>query len=52
MALGLPSVKIVFKQEGMTAIDRGERGIVALVLRDTTVTGKHTVYDISDCPSE
>ena len=52
MALGLPSVSIVFKQEGMTAIERGERGIVALVLRDTTVTGKHTVYDISDCPSE
>ena len=52
MALGLPSVNIVFKQEGMTAIERGERGIVALVLRDTTVTGKHTVYDISDCPAE
>ena len=35
MALGLPSVNIVFKQEGMTAIERGERGIVALVLKDT-----------------
>ena len=52
MALGLPSVNIVFKQEGITAIERGERGIVALVLRDTKALGKHTIYDISDCPSE
>ena len=52
MALGLPSVNIVFKQEGTTAIQRGDRGIVALVLRDTKALGKHTVYDISDCPSE
>ena len=52
MALGLPSVNIVFKQEGISAIQRGDRGIIALVLRDTTVTGKHTIYDMSDCPSE
>ena len=52
MALGLPSVNIVFKQEGISAIERGERGIVALVLRDTKATGAHTVYDITDCPSE
>ena len=52
MALGLPSVNIVFKQEGITAIERGERGIVALVLRDTKAIGAHTVYDITDCPSE
>ena len=52
MALGLPSVNIVFKQEGMTAIERGERGIVALVLKDTNALGGHTVYDITDCPQE
>ncbi len=52
MALGLPSVNIVFKQEGISAIERGERGIVALVLRDTKAIGAHTVYDITDCPSE
>ena len=52
MALGLPSVNIVFKQEGTTAIERGERGIVALVLRDTKSLGKHSIYDISDCPLE
>ena len=52
MALGLPSVNIVFKQEGITAIERGERGIVALVLKDTKALGGHTVYDITDCPEE
>ena len=52
MALGLPSVNIVFKQEGMTAIERGERGIVALVLKDTNALGGHTVYDITDCPND
>lgn len=52
MALGLPSVNIVFKQEGMTAIERGERGIVALVLKDSKALGGHTVYDITDCPQE
>ena len=52
MALGLPSVNIAFKQEGITAIQRGNRGIVALVLRDEKALGKYTVYDISDCPSE
>ena len=52
MALGLPSVNIVFKQEGITAIERGERGIVALVLKDNNALGGHTVYDITDCPQE
>lgn len=52
MALGLPSVNIVFRQEGMTAIERGERGIVALVLKDSKALEGHTVYDITDCPKE
>ena len=52
MALGLPSVNIVFKQEGITAIERGERGIVALVLKDTKALGGHTVYDKTDFPEE
>ncbi len=35
--LGLPSLNIIFKETGTTAIDRGTRGIVALILRDKTV---------------
>jgi len=33
--MGEPSIQIVFKQAGITAIKRGERGIVALILKDT-----------------
>lgn len=35
--MGLPDINILFKQIGTTAIKRGERGIVALILRDAAV---------------
>lgn len=33
--MGEPSVQIVFQQAGITAIKRGERGVVVLILKDT-----------------
>lgn len=48
MALGLPSINIAFKQAGTSAIKRGKRGTVALILRDTTSLGGKTVLDITD----
>lgn len=33
--MGEPSIQIVFKQAGITAIKRGERGVVVLILKDT-----------------
>lgn len=33
--MGEPSIEIVFKQAGITAIKRGERGVVVLILKDT-----------------
>lgn len=33
--MGEPSIEIVFKEAGITAINRGKRGIVALILKDT-----------------
>lgn len=38
MALGLPSFNFVFQGKGVSAIERSARGIVAVVLRDDTVT--------------
>lgn len=35
MGLGEPSIDIVFKEAGITAIQRGNRGYVALILKDT-----------------
>jgi hypothetical protein len=33
--MGEPSIQIVFKQAGITAMKRGERGVVVLILKDT-----------------
>lgn len=36
MALGMPSIEIIFKQKAVTAIARSAKGIVALIIRDDT----------------
>lgn len=38
--MGLPEINIIFKTKGLTAIQRSERGIVAIVLKDDTEGGK------------
>ena len=50
MALGLPSVNIQFIQEGITAIQRGQRGIVALILEEAEAMNGFTIYDVTDIP--
>lgn len=51
--MGLPAINIVFKEIAATAIQRGERGIVALILKDTNVptTNPFTVVTTSDIPT-
>ena len=51
MALGLPSVNISFIQEGITAIQRGSRGVVALVLKEAQAVEPVAVADVSDIPA-
>ncbi len=50
--MGLPSIVIRFKEAGITAIKRGQRGIVALILRDA-VPAKNPaiVYTPTDIPA-
>lgn len=44
--MGLPEILIVFKTKGLTAIQRSERGIVAVILHDDTEGGELlTVYN-------
>ena len=38
MGLGLPSITIAFKSTAITAIQRSQRGIVAMVLREDDPT--------------
>ena len=51
--MGLPSVIISFKDTGITAIKRGERGIVTLVLKDNVeALESHVVITVADIPEE
>lgn len=48
----LPSINIAFQTTGITAIQRSEKGTVALLLRGTAKTGQtFTVYDVTDIPT-
>lgn len=49
--MGLPQITIVFKSQGTTAIKRGERGIVALLLKDNGYTGYKEITSAGDIPS-
>ena len=52
MALGLPSISIRFIQEGITAISRGSRGIVAMIIKETKEIAPTTIVDVTDIPSD
>ena len=49
--MGLPIIDISFKQLAKSAVIRSQRGIVALILKDTTKTSL-TVFDEGDIPSD
>lgn len=46
----MPSVIVSFKEKGITAIERSQRGIIALVIYEATPTANFTVYTASDIP--
>ena len=48
--MGLPIIDISFKQLAKSAVARSQRGIVALILKDTTKVSL-TVFDEGDIPS-
>ena len=48
--MGLPVINISFKELAKTAPIRALRGVVAMILKDTT-TSKFTVNDDGDIPS-
>lgn len=50
MAMGLPQVNIVFKELASSAIQRGERGIVALLLKDSAGLGTYEIENVTDIP--
>ena len=49
--MGLPSIDITFKTLGMTAIQRSQKGIVAVILEDAAGAGAHIMTNVTDIPS-
>ncbi|UGB31707.1 phage tail sheath subtilisin-like domain-containing protein [Metabacillus sp. B2-18] len=49
--MGLPRVNILFEQLAASAIQRGERGIVALLLKDAAAQGTHEIIMDTDIPT-
>ncbi|WP_125154307.1 phage tail sheath subtilisin-like domain-containing protein [Clostridium rectalis] len=52
--MGLPNINIVFKTKASSVVKRGERGVVALIIKDTLNFEKSyiTITDVKDIPSE
>lgn len=52
--MGLPNINIIFKTKANSAIQRGERGIVALIVKDSAKLNKKAIIitDIKDVPVE
>ena len=52
MAKKMPSVIVTFREKGITAIQRSERGIVLLVLEEDKHVGPDTIYTVDDIPED
>ena len=54
MAKKMPSVIVTFREKGITAIQRSERGIVLLVLEEDIAkhVGPDTIYTVDDIPED
>lgn len=50
--MGMPSVNISFTEKAVQSVQRSQRGIVAMILKDA-VTGQNpvTVFDVTDIPT-
>lgn len=48
--MGLPNLDVIFKTQGATAIQRSQKGTMAILLRDTKHVGTHVISSITDIP--
>ncbi len=51
--LTAPSVTVAFIEQAVSAIERGERGVIAMLIVDATsgLDTDYTIYDVTDIPS-
>lgn len=50
--MGLPDINIQFKTAGISAIERSQKGVVAIILRDGKCNGEHIIYNATQIPEE
>ena len=50
----MPSINIAFKEKGISAVERSERGIVLLILKEETLPSQTalSLYTADDIPKE
>lgn len=48
--MGLPSININFKTQGATAIERSQKGTVAIILKDASAAGAHDMTAAAEIP--
>lgn len=49
--MGLPSINITFRELGITAVQRSNKGVVALILEDSQDIGGHSLGNASEIPA-
>lgn len=50
--MSLPNIMLNFKTKGASAISRSQKGVVAIILKDTQDNGLHTFFSIKDIPAQ
>ena len=50
--MGLPNIMINFKSSALSAVKRGQRGIVAIIIKDSAQNGVHVLENRNDIPEE
>ena len=50
--MGLPSINITFQELGVTAIQRSQKGTVAVILKDAAAGGEHILTSANQIPVE
>jgi hypothetical protein len=48
--MGLPNINIEFKTTGITAIERSQKGTVALILREESLSGAYRLTNVTEIP--
>ena len=48
--MGLPNINITFKTAAAAAVKRSEKGVVAVIVRDTTANGAHLLTSAAQIP--